>query len=81
MIHESAHLARIGSAALGEGYCVTFDCAAGCPGGFDSADSWAHFVHCLSDQTPDRPDIIEGMGATAGPSGSRPTPDRPGGAR
>lgn len=26
MIHESAHLARIGSGTLGESYCVDFDC-------------------------------------------------------
>jgi len=72
MIHESAHLARIGSADLGEGYCITFDCAAGCPGGFDSADSWAQFVHCLSDQKPDKPDVVEGKGPKAKSSGSRP---------
>jgi hypothetical protein len=59
MIHESAHLARIGSGSLGESYCVFFDCQTSC-GGFDSADSWAHFVHCLSGQTADQPPPITG---------------------
>lgn len=65
MIHESAHLARIGSAALGESYCVDFDCATSC-GGFDSADSWAHFVHCLSGQKADQPTAITGHGSASG---------------
>ena len=34
MIHEAAHLARIGSANLGESYCIDFDCETSC-GGFD----------------------------------------------
>jgi hypothetical protein len=59
MVHEAAHLARIGSASLGESYCVFYDCQSSC-GGFDSADSWSHFVHCLSGQTPDRPPPITG---------------------
>jgi len=59
MIHEAAHLARIGSADLGESYCVVFDCENSC-GGFDSADSWAQFVHCLSGQAPDKPTVIQG---------------------
>ncbi len=78
LIHEAAHLARIGSAGLGESYCVDFDCAASC-GGFDSADSWAHFVHCLSGQAPDQPMTIRGRtppGRTGQPSqhpsGSQP---------
>lgn len=62
MIHESAHLARIGNADLGESYCVDFDCVTSC-GGFDSADSWAHFVHCLSNQAPDKPTTITGHAA------------------
>ncbi len=65
MIHESAHLARIGSGDLGESYCVDFDCKSSC-GGFDSADSWAHFVHCLSGQKADQPTTITGHGAAAG---------------
>jgi hypothetical protein len=60
MIHEAAHLARIGSATLGESYCVVFDCETSC-GGFDSADSWAHFVHCLSGAAPDQPEQITGQ--------------------
>jgi hypothetical protein len=59
MIHEAAHLARIGNASLGESYCVDFDCETSC-GGFDAADSWAHYVHCLSGQTPDQPVVIQG---------------------
>jgi hypothetical protein len=59
MIHESAHLARIGSGDLGESYCVDFDCKGSC-GGFDSADSWAHLVHCLSGQKADQPTSITG---------------------
>ncbi len=59
MIHEAAHLARIGNAGLGESYCVIFDCQTSC-GGFDAADSWAHFIHCLSEQAPDQPTAIQG---------------------
>lgn len=59
MIHEAAHLARIGNADLGESYCVDFDCVTSC-GGFDSADSWTHFVHCLSGQLPDQSTMIRG---------------------
>jgi hypothetical protein len=75
MIHEAAHLARIGSASLGESYCVVFDCATAC-GGFDSADSWAHFIHCLSGQTADKPTVIQGQpGGTPPPAGGQ----KPGG--
>jgi hypothetical protein len=59
MIHEAAHLARIGQASLGESYCVDFDCTTDC-GGFESADSWAHFVHCAGGQRPDQPTVIRG---------------------
>ena len=58
MIHEAAHLSRIGSADTSESYCVVFDCEHSC-GGFESADSWAQYVHCLSNQTPDQPEAIE----------------------
>jgi hypothetical protein len=58
MIHEAAHLARIGSGTIGESYCVVFDCEGSC-GGFDSADGWAHYVHCLSDQPADKQDTVE----------------------
>jgi hypothetical protein len=57
MLHEAAHISRIGSSSLGESYCIDFDCETSC-GGFDSADSWAQFVHCLSGQTPDKPQAI-----------------------
>lgn len=74
LIHEAAHLARIGSATLGESYCVIFDCETSC-GGFDSADSWAQFVHCLSGQTPDQPTVIQGQPGGAGQQpGSGGTP-------
>lgn len=65
MIHEAAHLARIGNAGLGESYCVFFDCQTSC-GGFDAADSWAHFVHCLSGQAPDQPPPIQGRSGSGG---------------
>jgi hypothetical protein len=76
MIHESAHLARIGSADVAEGYCTFFTCDTPCPGGFDSADSWAQYVHCLSGQAPDVPPPItgrrpRGAGQTGGGGGSR----------
>lgn len=58
MIHEAAHLAGIGEVA-GESYCGVFDCNTSC-GGFSVADSWAHFVHCLSGQTPDQPPTVTG---------------------
>ncbi len=59
MIHEAAHLASVGRSSLSESYCVYFDCQTSC-GGFNSADSWAHFVHCLSGQAADRPQPILG---------------------
>jgi hypothetical protein len=58
MIHEAAHLVRIGQPS-GESYCTDFDCSGGC-GGFEAADSWAHFVHCASGQRPDQPTVIRG---------------------
>lgn len=54
LVHESAHLAGIGQSE-GESYCVTFDCQGGC-GGFEAADSWSHYVHCTSQQRPDKAD-------------------------
>jgi hypothetical protein len=56
LIHESAHLAGIGQPD-GESYCATFDCQTVC-GGFEAADSWAHYVHCLTHQQADRPTTI-----------------------
>ena len=58
LIHEAAHLAGIGSASLGEAYCPIYDCETSC-GGFDTADSWAHFVNCLSGQPADQPEVIQ----------------------
>lgn len=74
MIHEAAHLAQIGSAGLAESYCVIFDCETSC-GGFESADSWAQFIHCLSGQTPDQPPVFQGQppGKTP-PAGGGGTP-------
>jgi hypothetical protein len=56
MVHEAAHLAGIGE-AVGESYCPIFDCQTSC-GGFDVADSWSHYIHCVSNQTPDQPEVI-----------------------
>ncbi len=75
MIHESAHLQGIGSAVLGEGYCQFFTCESSCPGGFDSADSWAQYVHCLTDQTPDEPEKVEVKPGAQAP-GSAPSKDQ-----
>ena len=58
LIHEAAHLSGIGE-ANGESYCTIFDCESTC-GGFNVADSWAHLVHCLSSQSPDTPEDIQG---------------------
>ncbi len=58
MIHEAAHLSGIGE-ALGESYCPAYDCESRC-GGFDVADAWSHFVHCLSGQQPDQGEVVEG---------------------
>lgn len=77
MIHESAHLQGIGEASVGEGYCQFFDCQSSCPGGFDSADSWAHYVHCLTEQVPDQPPEV--IGDPNGPQAPGATP-APGGA-
>ncbi len=58
MVHEAAHLAGIGE-AVGESYCAFYDCETSC-GGFDVADSWAHYVNCVTSQTPDQPTTIRG---------------------
>lgn len=57
MVHEAAHIVGIGE-PMGESYCGVFDCQTSC-GGFYVADSWSHFVHCLSGQTPDEPEVVE----------------------
>ena len=71
MIHEMAHVNGVGNAGVDEHYFVTFDCTS--KGEFESADSWANYVHCLSGQTPDKPDEIKkgsgkvkGVGSGAG---------------
>ncbi len=56
MIHEMAHVKGIGKSVGGEEYFVVFDCTS--KGAFESADSWANYVHCLSGQTPDKPEEI-----------------------
>lgn len=52
MIHEAAHLSGIGDPSTAEGYCPIYDCEGVC-GGPESADAWAHFIHCLSGQAAD----------------------------
>ncbi len=54
LIHEAAHAAGIGSPEQ-EQYIPVFDCETGADD-YTSADAWAHFVHCASNQTPDQPD-------------------------
>jgi hypothetical protein len=66
MIHESAHVSGIGQ-PKGESYCVEFDCEHPC-GDANSADSWAHYVNCLSGQPADVPLTTTG-GSKAKPSG------------
>ncbi|MEN8177723.1 MAG: DUF4157 domain-containing protein [Pseudomonadota bacterium] len=56
LVHEAAHLSGIGE-AIGESYCAIYDCDTSC-GGFDVADSWSHYVHCVTGQTPDQPDEV-----------------------
>jgi hypothetical protein len=70
MVHESAHRAGIGQ-PNGEGYCAVFDYSGPCPGGFDSADSWAQFVNAVTDRPPDKPQVITAPkgGSTKGGTG------------
>jgi hypothetical protein len=74
MIHEMAHVKGIGKADVGEQYFPVFDCTS--KGAFESADSWANYVHCLSDQTPDKPDeiVVPKGGSKAG----KPSPKEAG---
>lgn len=51
LIHEMAHLQRVGNADGTESYFPIFDCES--PGVFESADAWANYVHCLSGEKPD----------------------------
>ncbi len=53
LIHEAAHAAGIGS-ATSESYIMIFDCETGADD-YTSADAWAHFINCASNQTPDQP--------------------------
>jgi hypothetical protein len=66
MLHETAHLVGFGSPD-GEAYYAFYD---GCPNGgglgATQADSWSHFIHIVSGQTPDEPD--------SGPGHSLPVP-------
>jgi hypothetical protein len=57
LVHEAAHLAGIGEVE-GESYCVVFDCQGRCGSGFEAADSWSHYVHCLSNQRPVQGEVI-----------------------
>ena len=59
LLHEAAHLAGIGTADNSETYDVDYDCGTSF-GEFEAADSWAHYIHCLSGQTPDVPTTIQG---------------------
>lgn len=66
MIHEMAHVKGIGKADAGEQYFPVFDCTS--KGAFESADSWANYVHCLSGRTPDKPEeiVVPAGGSKAG---------------
>jgi hypothetical protein len=75
LIHEMAHVKGIGKADLGEQYFPVFDCDS--KGAFESADSWAHYVHCLSGQTPDQPIAITGRRPPANPPANPPAPSPP----
>lgn len=55
MIHEAAHLAKIGNADAAESYYPIFDCSS--RGEFESADAWMHYVMCLSGQKEDKNEI------------------------
>jgi hypothetical protein len=74
LVHEMAHVAGIGKADS-ELYLDTFDCDL--PGSFDSADTWANYVNCLSDQVPDKP--LEITVPSPGKGGKPPAskPDKP----
>ena len=75
MIHEMAHVKGIGKADVGEQYFPVFDCSS--KGAFESADSWANYVHCLSGQTPDMPDEI--VVPVGGSKSGRQSPNKAGG--
>jgi hypothetical protein len=77
LIHEMAHVKGIGKADAGEQYFPVFDCDS--KGAFESADSWAHYVHCLSGQKPDQPTAITGRRPATSPPANPPR--SPGGRR
>ncbi len=58
LIHEAVHAAGIGSSASEE-YIPIFDCDTGA-NNYNSADAWAHFIHCATNQTPDKPEEVKG---------------------
>jgi hypothetical protein len=74
MIHEMAHVKGIGKADVGELYFLVFDCTS--KGAFESADSWANYVHCLSGQPPDKPEeiVVPARGSKSG----KQSPKKPG---
>jgi len=75
MVHEMAHVKGIGQADAAEQYFPIFDCTS--KGAFESADSWANYVHCLSGRTPDKPEeiVVPAGGSKAG----KQAPAKPGG--
>ena len=66
MVHELAHVAGIGQ-PKSESYFVEWDCKSA--GDFNTADSWAHYVNCLSGQPPDVP-----IGSKPSGGSSKPAP-------
>jgi len=70
MVHEAAHIAGIGTPS-GESYCGIYDCQTNC-GGFTAADTWSHYIHCLSGQTPDKPITVTAPGGTGPGGGAKP---------
>jgi hypothetical protein len=56
LVHEAAHAAGIGEVDS-ETYCPVVDCESGC-GGFETADSWSHYVYCLSTGRSDQPETV-----------------------
>jgi hypothetical protein len=75
LLHESAHLAGIGSSDQSETYDANYDCG-NYFGEFEAADSWAHYIHCLSGQTPDVPTTIQGRAPTGGSQQGQTPPQR-----
>jgi hypothetical protein len=77
MIHEMAHVKGIGQADAAEQYFPVFDCTS--RGVFESADSWANYVHCLSGRTPDKADEI--VVPKGGSKTGKQAPVKPGGGK